>query len=199
MSQAEISITGEPISDTICRFIVDRPVYPDKSFYFNSKEVAQGSPLAKQLFQIEGVRVVLISHDQVTITKTTTDQWSVIGKMIGAAIRDHLATGEPAVSEVVRRNIPPADQIRQVVQQVLDRDINPSVAAHGGVVSLIDVKDNVVYIQMGGGCQGCGMADVTLKFGIETAIRAAVPEVGDILDITDHASGRNPYYTPAKK
>jgi len=108
--------------------------------------------------------------------------------MIEAAIRDHLATGEPAVSAVVRRNIPPADQIRQMIQQVLDTDINPSEAEHGGVVGLIDVKDNVVYAQMGGGRQGCGMADITLKYGI-----------GDILDVTDHASGRNPYFTPAKK
>ena len=152
--------------------------------HFDSKEPAQGSLLAKRLFQFKGVRVVLISHDQVTITKTTTDQWTVIG----AAIQDHLATGEPAVSAVVRRNIPPADQIWQVVQQVLDTDINPSVAEHGGVVGLIDVRDNVVYTQMGSGRQDYGMADVTLKYGI-----------GDILDVTDHASGRNPYFTPAKK
>ena len=73
------------------------------------------------------------------------------------------------------------------------------VAEHGGVVNLINVQDNQVFIQMGGGCQGCGQADVTLKFGIENSIRAAVAGVGDILDVTDHASGRNPYYTPSKK
>jgi Fe/S biogenesis protein NfuA len=85
------------------------------------------------------------------------------------------------------------------VQHVLNTQINPSVAGHGGVVRLIDVKDNVVFIQMGGGCQGCGMANVTLKQGVEVAIRAAVPEVGDILDTTDHAAGRNPFYAPSKK
>jgi len=167
--------------------------------HFDSNEAAQGSLLAKRLFQSECVRAILISHDQVTITRTTTDQWPVIGKMIGAAIRDHLATGEPAVSEVVRRNIPPADQICQVVQQALDRDINPSVAEHGGIVRLMDIKDNIVDIQMGGGCQDCGTADVTLKHGIETAIRGSSPGAGDILDVTDHASGRNPYFTPATK
>ena len=199
MSQAEIAITGEPISDAMCRFTVDRPVYPDKSFYFDSQAAAKDSLLAERLFQIEGIRSILISHELVTITKSTGVEWPMIGKAIGSAIRAHLATGEPAVSEVARRKIPPADQIRKVVQQVLDTDINPSVAEHGGVVRLIDVKDNVVYVQMGGGCQGCGMADVTLKYGIETAIRAAVPGIGDILDVTDHASGRNPYFTPAKK
>ena len=73
------------------------------------------------------------------------------------------------------------------------------VAAHGGHVSLLGVKGNTVYLKLGGGCQGCGQADVTLKQGIETAIRLAAPEVGDILDSTDHASGRNPYYTPSAK
>jgi len=85
------------------------------------------------------------------------------------------------------------------VQSVLDQYVNPGVAQHGGHVTLVEVRDNVVYLQMGGGCQGCGQADVTLKFGIETAIRAAVDGVGDILDVTDHASGRNPYYVASAK
>jgi Fe-S cluster biogenesis protein NfuA len=199
MSQTEISITGEPISDATCRFTVDRPVYPDKSFAFLSKEAAEGSPLAQRLFAIDGITRVLISHDQITINKSAQADWPVIGKLIGAAIRAHLATDDPAVSDAAWENVPSRDEIRDHVQQVLDTDINPSVAAHGGVIRLIDVKDNQVFIQMGGGCQGCGQADVTLKFGIENAIRAAVTGVGDILDVTDHASGRNPYYTPSTK
>ncbi len=199
MSQAEISITGEPISDAMCQFTVDRPVYPDKSFAFLSKEVAEGSPLAQRLFEIDGISKVVISHDQITINKSAGADWPVIGKSIGAAIRAHLATGDPAVSDAAWDNVPSSEEIRERVQQVLDTEINPSVAAHGGVVGVIDVQDNRVFIQMGGGCQGCGQADVTLKLGIENAIRAAVPGVGDILDVTDHAAGRNPYYTPSKK
>ena len=80
----------------------------------------------------------------------------------------------------------------------LAREINPAVASHGGWVELIDVKKNNVYIRLGGGCQGCGAADVTLKQGIEKAIRELAPSVGEILDTTDHAAGRNPYYSPAK-
>jgi Fe/S biogenesis protein NfuA len=84
------------------------------------------------------------------------------------------------------------------VQQVIDSQINPSVASHGGHVMLLDVKDDVAYIQLGGGCQGCGMADVTLKQGIEVAIKEAVPEIHRIVDSTDHAGGSNPFYKPAK-
>ena len=88
--------------------------------------------------------------------------------------------------------------MKEKIQQLLEESINPAVAGHGGFVQLIDVKDNVVYIQMGGGCQGCGMADVTLKAGIERMIMEEVPEVSEVLDTTDHASGNNPYYTPGK-
>jgi Fe/S biogenesis protein NfuA len=84
------------------------------------------------------------------------------------------------------------------VQKVLDEEINPAVASHGGWVSLLEVKDDTVYIALGGGCQGCGMVDVTLKQGIEVRIREAVPEIKEIIDTTDHAGGKNPYYQPAK-
>ena len=86
------------------------------------------------------------------------------------------------------------DPVAQAVQQVLDTQINPGVAGHGGYVMLLDVKDATAYISLNGGCQGCGMADVTLKQGIEVAIQDAVPEIQRVLDTTDHAAGENPYY-----
>lgn len=198
MTQQQIAITAEPTSEATCRFTIDRPIYPDRSFFFGSKEQAEGSPLAERLFQIEGVTSVLISHSQVTVTKAGFEPWQIVGKQIGAALREHIADGQPAVADVLRESIPPAEEIREKVQQVLDTEINPGVAAHGGFIRLIDVKENVVYIQMGGGCQGCGMADVTLKQGVEKTIRQAIPQIGAIMDTTDHASGRNPYYAPSK-
>ena len=82
----------------------------------------------------------------------------------------------------------------QAVQEVIDGQINPGIAAHGGFVTLLDVKDNVAYISFGGGCQGCGMVDVTLKQGVQVMIKDAVPDLADVLDTTDHAAGTNPYY-----
>ena len=89
-------------------------------------------------------------------------------------------------------------EIKDKVQDLLESAINPAVAGHGGFVQLIDVKESVVYLQMGGGCQGCGMADVTLKAGIERMIKDEIPDVAEVLDTTDHASGQNPYYSPGK-
>jgi Fe/S biogenesis protein NfuA len=80
------------------------------------------------------------------------------------------------------------------VRMLLDTEINPAIAAHGGLVRLVDVQDNRVYLAFGGGCHGCGMVDVTLKQGIETRIREAVPEVAEVIDTTDHSTGVNPYY-----
>jgi len=85
------------------------------------------------------------------------------------------------------------------VQQVLDHQINPSLASHGGQATLVAVEDGTAYLRLGGGCVGCGMATVTLSQGIEVAIKEAVPEITAVVDVTDHASGTNPYYEAAKK
>ena len=86
----------------------------------------------------------------------------------------------------------------KLIQALLDERVNPAVASHGGHISLVDVQDDTVYIRLEGGCQGCGMADVTLKQGIETEIKQAVPNINAVLDVTDHAGGTNPYYQPGK-
>jgi Fe/S biogenesis protein NfuA len=97
---------------------------------------------------------------------------------------------------------PPADlsgDVPQRVLQILNEEINPAIAAHGGFAELIAVEDGVAYVRMGGGCQGCGLAAATLSQGIEVAILDAVPEIQRVVDVTDHASGTNPYYEAAKK
>jgi len=91
-----------------------------------------------------------------------------------------------------------SEELMMKVQELIDTSINPAVAGHGGFVQLVDVKDNKVYLQMGGGCQGCGAADITLKAGIERMIKEEIPQIEEVLDTTDHASGENPYYTPGK-
>ncbi len=90
------------------------------------------------------------------------------------------------------------EPLEQAVHEVLVTRINPGVSAHGGYVTLLEVRDNVAYVQLGGGCQGCGLADLTLKQGIDVLIRESVPEIEAVVDTTDHASGTNPYYQPAK-
>ena len=97
---------------------------------------------------------------------------------------------------------PPADlggDLAQRVIQVLEQQINPSIAAHGGRADLVAVEDASAYLRLSGGCAGCGMAAVTLSQGIEVALRESVPEITRVIDVTDHAAGTNPYYEAAKK
>ncbi|MEA2369332.1 MAG: Fe/S biosis protein NfuA [Thermoleophilaceae bacterium] len=87
--------------------------------------------------------------------------------------------------------------VAERVAQVLEQHINPAIAMHGGMAQLVGVEGDTAFVRLGGGCQGCGMAGVTLDQGIESAIVGAVPEVSRVVDVTDHASGENPYYEPA--
>lgn len=89
--------------------------------------------------------------------------------------------------------------VEERVAQVLDQVVNPAIAMHGGRADLVAVEDDTVYVQLSGGCQGCGLASVTLTQGIEVSLREAVPEIERVIDTTDHAAGANPYYEPAKK
>ena len=81
------------------------------------------------------------------------------------------------------------------IQHLIESELNPAVAAHGGRMELMDVRDNKVYLSFGGGCHGCGMVDVTLKQGVETRIKELVPEIEEVVDVTDHSSGETPYYS----
>ena len=88
-------------------------------------------------------------------------------------------------------------EVEERVAQVIDRRINPAIAQHGGRAMLDRVEDGTAFVRLGGGCQGCGMATVTLDQGIESAILESVPEIRQVVDVTDHTAGENPYYQPA--
>jgi Fe/S biogenesis protein NfuA len=111
---------------------------------------------------------------------------------------DFVETLQESGFKVDNPNSPWSDPKAQEVQRVLDRDINPAVAMHGGSVVLHDVKDDVAYVELQGGCQGCGMAVVTLRQGIEVRIREMVPGIRRVVDVTDHESGENPYYASSE-
>ena len=112
----------------------------------------------------------------------------------------------PGAGPAVRPSGPPTTpgagldtQVARRVTAVLDRDVNPNIASHGGHAELAGIEGATAYLRLGGGCQGCGMATVTLSQGIEVAITQAVSEIDHVVDVTDHASGTNPYFEQAKK
>jgi Fe/S biogenesis protein NfuA len=86
------------------------------------------------------------------------------------------------------------DPLAAQVQAVIEQKVNPGIAVHGGRVTLLDVDQGVAYINMSGGCQGCGLASVTLKQGVEKMIRESAPEIVQVIDTTEHALGLHPYF-----
>jgi len=198
-----IRITAEPVDNHRCKFVVSQPLHAAGVRRFTSPEEAKGSPLAESIFAIPagGVTEVIVSGNIVTVVKDNPAPWQVVGKAVGAAIRAAAASGAPPVAAKAA----PAtgtiddDALYERVARLFDDQVNPMVARHGGRVELIDVQDAVVMLRMGGGCQGCGMADVTLRQGIEGMLAQHIPEVRGIVDITDHTSGANPYFQASKK
>jgi Fe/S biogenesis protein NfuA len=142
-----------------------------------------------------GLAIVVPAADVPRVTGALID-WSD-DTMQGGLLLLNPNTPSPTIS-----GGPPAElsgDVADRVSQVIEHQINPAIAAHGGQAELVAVEDDVAYVRLGGGCVGCGMATVTLSQGIEVAITDAVPEVRRVVDVTDHASGTNPYYEAAKK
>ncbi len=178
----------------ICRFTVNRTLHIGTATFDSSAE-AQQSILVQKLFGLEEVtRVQLIGH-LLVVTKTGERSWLEITEHIKSILEAYLISGLALSEEQVEdRMMLMGRGTKEKIQYLLAHKINPGVAAHAGFVELVDVKDNNVYIRLGGGCQGCGAADFTLRQGIEAIIRKEVPEIVQVLDVTDHAAGMNPYY-----
>lgn len=181
-----------------CKFMLNRSVFPGYSAWFPGVEwTKDASPLAEKLFGVEGVGSVLLHDTTLTLGRAEGNVrgWKDIATEAGRIIREHLESGASCVTDALREGMPAESEIREKIQRVIDLEINPGIAAHSGVVSLERVEGNTVYITMGGGCQGCAASTITLRHGIHTAFRKAVPAVGAIYDETDHAAGVNPYFT----
>lgn len=191
--RAETSV-ADPNS---CKFTVSMTVHPGGPFFFNTRDQAAGSPLVERLFALAGVAHVLVADNVVTVAKQAAVSWEELRSEVGAVIRTQLLTGVRAILEAPQ----PApsggrsdDEIREVVQALLDRETNPSIAAHGGKISIVEVKDSNLYISMSGGCQGCAASQLTLRQGFELMVRRVAPGIADIIDTTDHGAGSRPFY-----
>jgi Fe/S biogenesis protein NfuA len=148
---------------------------------------------ADEVVHADGLPVVIAGEDVESLRGATID-WS------DDLMRGGLTVSNPNRPQVVTPALGNGElsgDVEERVAQVIDRRINPAIAQHGGRAMLDRVEQGVAYVRLGGGCQGCGMATVTLDQGIESAILESVPEIRQVVDVTDHAAGENPYYQPA--
>jgi Fe-S cluster biogenesis protein NfuA len=170
------------------KYVVDEAVLlPRGSASFTDKASAENSPLAKRLMAIPGVASCMVGYNFVSVTKTEQGDWEVLDLKTREAIKEHLASGEPAVNPLsLEKSAAPAatgsgDPLEMKIREVLDRDIRPAVAMDGGDVIFEKFENGTVYLYMQGSCAGCPSSTATLKMGIETRIKAAVPEVQEVV------------------
>jgi Fe/S biogenesis protein NfuA len=147
----------------------------------------------------EGLTLIVPARDITALQGATVD-WE------GDALQGGLKLVNPNRPEVpaspaipVNADLELKGPLAQRVRDVVEQQVNPAIASHGGRAELVAVEEPIAYVKLSGGCQGCGMATVTLHQGIEVAIRDNIPEIHQVVDVTDHASGENPYFEAAKK
>ena len=147
------------------------------------------APQDAQVYEVSDLTLIIPAESVENLTGATLDLPS--NPMQGGLVIRNPNKPDLLAGHDIELSGPLADKL----QQLLDRHINPSLAAHGGYAQLERVEDTVVYISMGGGCQGCAMSAATLREGITAMISQALPEVTQVIDVTDHDAGENPYYS----
>ena len=147
------------------------------------------APQDAEVYEVSDLTLIIPAESVENLTGATLDLPS--NPMQGGLVIRNPNKPDLLAGHDIELSGPLADKL----QQLLDRHINPSLAAHGGYAQLERVEDTVVYISMGGGCQGCAMSAATLREGITAMISQALPEVTQVIDVTDHDAGENPYYS----
>ena len=199
-------LTQQPVDEIRHQFTADRPLALDEGpRKFTAVEEAGATPVAAAVLSIDGISEVVVDGSVVTVVREPSGPgWSHLVPRIEYAITTAFtpAAAAPTPSPMERQPAAMSDDddaIFDRVEQIFRDEVNPMVGQHGGAIDLIDVQDATVVVRMSGGCQGCGMANVTLRQGIEAALRKAIPTLNGVRDVTDHASGSNPYFASAGK
>ncbi|MEE8161543.1 MAG: iron-sulfur cluster assembly accessory protein [Acidobacteriota bacterium] len=162
-------------------------------FSYAMKLIGPDEKSAEDLLVEAGdLQVVLDAKSAEYLTGTTLDYEDGIVKS-GFKFINPNKPESPQIGSGPRPDL--SGPLAERIQHLIESELNPAVAAHGGRMELVGVRDNKVYLSFGGGCHGCGMVDVTLKQGVEARIRELVPEIEEVVDVTDHSAGENPYYS----
>jgi Fe-S cluster biogenesis protein NfuA len=194
----EIKIRGEFTADpAVCRFVTNVPlVEAGWTLVFRAPEEATESPLMAAIFADGAIAAATVQGEAIVLTKDSPDHWPKVAQRLLPLMKEHLARGDAIPAALVERlkSQPAGESMARVIAEALERRINPALAAHGGWVRLVEIRDRDVVLEMGGGCQGCSASQQTLRHGVERVIREVCPQVREIVDATDHAAGENPYY-----
>lgn len=189
-----IRAQGSAHDPLVMRFILDAPIHTGGTLRFDAP--APDVPLAQALFAVDGVTGMQVSGETILVTRAPEHGWDRLKAPIAAAIREALDRSDPPLGPPSEAAVGHGDDVAMLaaVTEVLDARANPAIARHGGRVSAEAVENGIVSLRMSGGCQGCAASSRTLRDGVEKMLRAAVPGIRAIVDVTDHEEGANPYY-----
>ncbi len=170
------------------KYVLDEHVLLARgSASFTSQKLAETSPLANRLMAIPGVASCMIGHNFVSVTKSEAGDWEVLDLKTRDALKAHILSGDPAVNPLSldQAALPKGEEtdITRKIREILDRDIRPAVAMDGGDIVFDRFDNGVVYLYMQGSCAGCPSSTATLKLGIESRLKQAVPEVEEVVSL----------------
>ncbi len=186
MDAITVNLEFTPNPHTL-KFVVNRPLLERGALNFTSVAKADKAPLAKKLFEIPGVEAVMIGPTFVTITKSLTGEWDVLAEKVPATLEAHVGAGLAVVDadfvEEAAKSAGTETEIERRIREVLDTDIRPAVAMDGGDITFERYEDGVVYLEMRGSCSSCAHSTATLKMGVETRLKEAIPEIKEVVSV----------------
>jgi len=188
-------VRDQVVSDPALRIELDESGQPSplgKAYRISlvEREEKQRTEIA---INVEGIRILLNLDTSNLLSGAEVDWVEENGASGFRVLAPEPRTPVPARSIGDGADVP-TGPLAERVQQLFDAEINPSIAMHGGAVEMVDVDEGTLYLRMTGGCQGCAASQATLRMGIERMVREAIPDIGEIVDVTDHSAGTNPYF-----
>jgi Fe-S cluster biogenesis protein NfuA len=185
-NEVYVSLEFTPNPNTL-KYSVNRTLLTRGAVNIVRKDDAEKrSPLAAKLFEIPGICGVMIGTHFVTVTKTEEGDWDLVHKSVSSLIEKHLAEGAPVLNEGAAESGHQqggGSEVEQKIKDLLDREIRPAVAMDGGDIVFDRYENGTVYLHLQGACAGCPSATMTLKMGIETRLREAIPEVQEVVSV----------------
>lgn len=201
----ELKIQASLASSNMVLFSLSENILPENKLLCSSKEQALGAPFLESIFELSNIEEVFINEDSLRVKFNAGSDLKVSAGEIGKLTRELWDSGTTFVPEAYLESKRPVkeeifvsestkSELGKQIQEVLSKNVAPSLAAHGGHVTLVDIKDGYVHLNFGGGCQGCSQVGTTVKDGVEKVLTQQFSEIKGVVDVTNHTSGENPYY-----
>lgn len=196
MFKPSVKITAKPsIQPNICEFITNQTLYTGEDIEHAAHEVTPQSPhVFRVLFTIKGIQKIVLKSNSILVLKDEELSWISVGNQVGLILRDLIQSNLPLLESTTDEQHENSSLTIEEIQKQLDATVNPQIASHEGYIRVVELKGNVVYVSMQGGCQGCSQSAATLTHGVNKIIKNKFPQIKEIIDATAHEKGVNPYY-----